>query len=263
MAHLYAHGKNFIHRLYWLSPLMGGILPTAKYLIKARAKPLKVGTANYNNKKFEFRNCDTTALKEVLVDTEYQFLEKIIKSQPEPLIIDIGAHIGTFSLWCYNQNPNSKIIMVEANPASYEILKRNIKECSPQNTYKILNNAAWKNNKTINFSTTGDSMGNKVSEFGDTQIKGLTFKQVYDIASEYNTTIDIMKIDIEGAEEAFFETADLCLGKIKHLVIELHPKSCNTNIVREKLQQNFQYIYEVPNRIDTKPVLYCSNKNNL
>jgi len=238
---------------------MGGVFPTAKYLFRARGKPMENARLAYNDAELEFRNCDSTAVKEVLVDEEYNFLSAFLQSCSEPVIVDVGAHIGTFSLWAYFQNPKVRMLMVEANPESYKILVRNIGKTFSKGQYEILNKAAWRNTDTLTFSTTGDSMGNKVSPDGDIEVRGITFAEIVKRATQNSTSIDLMKIDIEGAEEAFFETADLELGKVKRLVIELHPKSCDTTTVRKKLQQRYKNIQEIPGRVDSKPVLYCTD----
>ena len=259
MASLYAHGKSFVSRLTWLSPLMGGIFPTTKYLFRARGEPMEIGRLVYNGAELEFRNCDSTAVKEVLVDEEYHFLSAFLQSSPEPFIIDVGAHIGTFSLWAYHQNPKVRMLRVEANPESCKILVSNIRKIFSEGQYEILNKAAWRSADPLTFSTTGDSMGNKVSSDGDIEVSGITFADIVKTASSNSTSIDLMKIDIEGAEEAFFETEDSELDKVKRLVIELHPKSCDTQAVRKKLEQRYKNIQEIPGRIDSKPVLYCTD----
>ncbi len=260
MASLYVHGKSFINRLIWLNSLMRGILPAVIYLIQARGKPMKIGHAFYNNVELEFRNCDSTALKEVLVDAEYNFLKEFLKSSLSPVIVDVGAHIGTFSLWVYYQNPKVKMLMVEANPTSHQILVRNIRKNFSAKQYKILNKAAWKNNDVLKFFTAGDSMGNRVSEKGDIKVSGVTFVEIVNMVIANNSSIDLMKIDIEGAEEAFFETADLVLDKVRRLVIELHPKYCNTESIIQKLERRYKHIREISSRIDSKPLLYCTDE---
>ena len=259
MAGPITHLKSFFDRLKWLSPMMGGVLKTALHLIKIRGNPLGMGTAQYHNIHFEFRNCDSTAVKEVLIDEEYDFLSAFLKSCPAPIIIDIGAHIGTFSLWVYHQNPKARMLMIEANPASHKILSHNVAKAFPENQYKILNKAAWKNNDVLKFSTAGDSMGNKISPDGDIEVDGITFVEIVEMATENTPSIDLMKIDIEGAEEAFFETADQALDRVKNLVIELHPKSCDTDSVINKLKKRYKNIHEISERIDSKPVLYCTD----
>ncbi len=259
MANIYNQGKNFFCNLVWLSPLMGGIVPTAKYLIKARGNPMKFGHGFYNEIAFKFRNCDTTAIKEVIVDEEYEFLDEFLKNYDEPNIVDVGAHIGTFSLWVYHRNPKARILMVEANPASYDILLYNTDKTFSEGQHKVLNRAAWKNNDTLHFSTSGDSMGNKVSTNGDTLIGGITFSEIVEIATQDNSSIDLIKIDIEGAEEAFFETDTSTLEKIKRLVIELHPKYCETSGIIKKLESRYKHVRNISGRIDAKPVLYCTD----
>ena len=235
---------------------MGGFVKTAKHLIKIRGNPLGVGTARYEGMDFEFRNCDATAVKEVLVDEEYDFLRVFLKNCSAPVIVDVGAHIGTFSLWAYQQNSKAHLLMVEASPDSYEVLLRNVERNFSADQYKILNKAAWKNNDVLKFSTTGDSMGNKVSSDGDVDVQGITFAEIVNLTLKEHSSIDLMKIDIEGAEEAFFETADAVLDKVKSLVIELHPKSCNAEAVRKKLEKRYKNIRIIQDRIDAKPVLY-------
>lgn len=260
MSSLYTHGKSFLSRLIWLRPLMGGIFPTTNYLFNARGKPMKIGYIKYNGTELEFRNVDSIAVKEVLVDEEYHFLSPFLKLCSSPVIVDIGAHIGMFSLWVYNQNPKSKILMVEANPTSYDILLRNIGKVFPEEQYEVLNKAAWKNADVLTFSTEGNSIGNKVSPDGNIEITGISFADIVKTSCENSVSIDLMKIDIEGAEESFFETAGSELDKVERLVIELHPKTCDTIAVRKKLEQRYKNVQEISGRKDSKPILYCTDE---
>lgn len=261
MANIYSHGKSFISRFIWLTPLMGGTFSTLKYLFEVRGKPWAFGQINYKDAKVVFRNCDSTAIKEVLVDNEYDFLSSYVRSHKDPFIIDLGAHIGTFSLWVYRENPTVNLVAIEANPETYEILKNNISNNIPKKQYNLINRAAWKNDEFIKFSCVGDSMGNKVSEDGQVKVKGITFRELISKISSDHQSINLLKIDIEGAEEAFFETADNLLSRVERLVIELHPKLCNTDNVIEKLNQYYSNIRNISGRIDSKPVLYCQNNN--
>lgn len=257
MAKLLKQFKNFICNLIWLSPFMGGVLSTAQYLIRARGKPMEIGHAVYNDIDFIFRNCDRTAIKEVIINSEYNFLNEFLMSSIEPNIVDIGAHIGTFSLWVYDKNSKAKILMVEANPASHDILLQNIGGIFSDGQFKILNRAAWKNNDILNFSTDGDSLGNKISADGDILITGITLQEIVDLSTLNSPYIDLMKIDIEGAEEAFLFNAGAALDKVRRLVIELHPKFCETEIIISKLKKRYKYVKFISGRSDSKPLLYC------
>lgn len=259
MASLFSHAKSFVQRSIWLAPLMGGTLYAAKYLIKARGKRDSLGVANFNGIRFQFRNCDSTALKEVLVDEEYSFLRDFVRSTKPLYVIDVGAHIGTFSMWLKHYNEDTKTLMVEANPASHQLIVFNFSQNFKDESWKVINRAAWKNDQTVNFSNQGDSMGNKVAQNGNISVQGISFDQLVHDALSCFPRIDLMKIDIEGAEQAFFESAGAALDNIERLVIELHPEACDTEYVRKKLVGRYNNITEISGRLNSKPVLYCSN----
>ncbi len=259
MASLYKQSTNFISRMCWLSPFMGSALRTAKYLLAARGHPLATGKGYYNGLPFFFRNCDLTAVREVLVDREYDILLPFLQKTPEPFIVDVGAHIGTFCIWLHKESPNARIYMVEANPGSHALLVRNTEHRFPQKCWKSFCNAAWKNSEPVRFATEGDTMGNRVSSSGDIKVDGITFKALIEQALKETARIDLMKIDIEGAEEAFFETADSVLDKIDRIIIELHPKSCDTEAVKKRLNKRFKNVREISDRKNDKPVLYCTD----
>lgn len=260
MAHISAHALHFWNRLVRLRPLMGGIVPTVRYLLQARGKPFFIGSIHYQGRDFAFRNCDYTAVREVLMDAEYAFLNDFLSSSAAPCIVDVGAHIGTFSRWVYAQNPNTKLLAIEANPASHNILTGNLAAAVSTSQWTALNKAAWRSDEPLKFSTQGDSMGHKVTTDGDIKVSGMTFKDIVDLALQDAPTIDVMKIDIEGAEAAFFETAAPVLAHIDRLVIELHPESCNTGFVEDILRQYYTHVQTITGRIDSKPLLYCTQE---
>lgn len=259
MLKRYIQLKSFINRLLWLRKPMGGAFSAARYLFAAYGKPFKVGQLVYKGIEFNFRNCDATAVKEVLIDEEYTFLSDFLELTDKPTVIDIGAHIGSFSVWVYHKNKKARFLMVEADPATFEILTSNIARTLPAETYEMINSAAWRDNGVLNFSTESDSMGHKIAQNGNIQVRGITFQQIIAAACKNKGFVDLMKVDIEGAEEAFFETAGTDLHKVRNLAIELHPKLCDTEAVRKKLEQRYKNIQEIPGRIDSKPVLYCTD----
>lgn len=260
MASLYAHGCSFFYRLSWLSGFMGGAFHAAKFLIDGRGNPFFKGVASYHGIKFRFRNCDTTAMKEVLIDEEYDFLKEIVTNTQSIYVLDVGAHIGTFSMWVKNNNKQSKNFMVEANIDSYEIITSNFKSNFSNPSWKAINRAAWKNDDFIKFNNQGDTMGNRVSAQGNVQVQGISFHDVIEQALEFMPQINIMKIDIEGAEEAFFENSNHLLSKVERIVIELHPNSCDVEKVKTTLRNNYNNIREISGRLDAKPLLYCTNE---
>jgi hypothetical protein len=46
-------------------------------------------------------------------------------------IVDIGAHLGSFSVLCHEFWPDAKIVAIEPHPESFELLRRNRRTSRP------------------------------------------------------------------------------------------------------------------------------------
>jgi len=248
---------NLWNRSSWLAQLMPCRLAAVLFLIQARTNRLARSEGTYKTHSFVFRGCDLSALKEVLIDQEYAFLTSLVKSKKPPVIVDVGAHIGTFALWALSENPSARILSVEADPKTYALLLHSSTLSSNADTpWTCTHRAAWKNNDNIAFSDEGDSMSHKVLKTGSLQVSGITLPELIEQTGEEK--IDLMKVDIEGAEEAFICEYPESLKNIHALVIELHPQLCDTEKVRDTLGTYFKTITEIEGRISSKPLLYCT-----
>ncbi len=237
---------------------MGGNLSSLTYILKTRGISSAESLAKYKDLEFKFRRCDVPALKEILATGEYDFLQDILKSTEAPIIYDIGAHIGLFSIWALSVNPNLETHSIEASPKTYEMLSYNVEQANKKGLkWSIQNRAAWKNHDDISFSNSLESsMSHRVDSEGKVKIKGLTFADLINRLPE-NKKIEIMKIDIEGAEEAFLCADNVNMDTVENLIIELHPQLCNTNNVIDILKKNFSKIEECHDDSLSKPLLFC------
>lgn len=244
--------RNFLIRAQWMETFIPGRLAAICSMVRARHDPLMPLNGAYGSYEISFRGCDFSALKEVLVDEEYYFLTGALHESGAPVVLDIGAHIGLFSLWALTVNPASRITSVEASPSTFDILKRNVSQANKAD-WTVINRAAWKNDETLRFAEAKDSMSHKVSATGGLEVQGISLADL----TKGMGDIDLMKVDIEGAEEAFFCADPHALSSVKRLVVELHPQLCDTQRVRETLQQFFPQIDEIQGRKSSKPLLYC------
>lgn len=247
--------RNFYARAQWVETFLPGPVAAVSCLLRARRYPATLTTGRYNDFAFSFRGCDVSALKEVLVDAEYGFLTDAVKSLHFPVILDVGAHIGLFSLWALHVNPTAQITSVEASPGTFRILECNVGLVQKAG-WNAINRAAWKDDDTIRFAEAADSMSHRVSATGGTEVKGISLTAL----TEGLADIDLMKVDIEGAEEAFLCVDPAALAPVKRLVVELHPQLCDTQRVRGVLQKAFPQIVEIQGRISSKPLLYCRKR---
>ena len=117
-------------------------------------------------------------------------------------ILDIGANVGSFSIWANLRWPNSTIHAYEPNPQTFEMLRRNVAHLS---NIQIHNSALWPTDKpTAPFFSRYAGDG----EAGLTACAGRTFKTmppeaVFPVSIIHPNMLphaDIIKVDVEGAE---------------------------------------------------------------
>lgn len=215
----------------------------------------QVMKGRFNDIPFVFRSADVEALKEVLIQREYDIFTGDLGTLEAPVILDVGHHIGTFSLWAFAQNKNAKILGFEADPETYAVAAQNAALGRGRALdWQVMNRAAWENDTQIAFSTKGDTMGHTVHKDGDIHVQGITLGQMLAQAGQ---TVDLMKLDIEGAEEVFLSHSPELLENINSLIIEIHPKKCDEARVMDILRRAYSLIELIPQRKNSKPVVWC------
>lgn len=164
------------------------------------------------------------------------FKEVILKEQYKPIcinnvknIIDAGGNVGYTAVYFASIYPDAKIITIEPDKDNFEVLVENTKNYP---NILPLRAALWGSSKNM-FIHKDNGLGEwgrqtfeantqVIGNLEDT-IKSVTIPQImnaYDM-----DIIDILKIDIEGAEkDVFSKGADLWLPKIRIMAIELHDR---------------------------------------
>ena len=140
-----------------------------------------------------------------------------------PIIIDIGAHIGSFSIRAARECPGAKIIAIEPEPSNYrqlvENLKRNHVKASTENVAitKTSGTLILHRNEKNRGATSGitDAPGERISARSITLPHLLRQKKI--------ARIDLMKIDVEGMEyEILLSLEKKILESIQNLHLEYH-----------------------------------------
>ena len=194
--------------------------------------------------------------------------EKGFDIKENDLVIDVGGHVGYFTIYAAKKAKNGKIITFEPSKESFNVLKNNLKINNIQNV--IIENVgvgAKSGTAILNVDTT-HSIGNSIfyssknSEKEDIQITTIP-----EIVKKYKIkSIDLLKLDCEGAEfEIILNLPSTILNTIKKISMEIH-KIENFDIVDiQKLlvKNNFsikrKYLLQ-----ETKtnwPILYAKNQN--
>jgi FkbM family methyltransferase len=163
-------------------------------------------------------NVDVSTLFQIFFAKEYE-----ITLNSSPLfIIDCGANIGLSAIYYANIYPLATIIAIEPDRNNFKYLEINTAQ------YKnvvCLNKAIWSNTTQIEIIDTGrGNWGLQTRETFSNNLSNIEGICIDDLLSTFEIDkIDILKIDIEGAEkELFSNNYENWLPKTKVIAIELH-----------------------------------------
>lgn len=164
---------------------------------------------------------DNLVIEQVFYQKQYD-----ISLDFEPkTILDCGANIGLASIFFKNKYPNSTIIAIEPERSNFELLTKNL---FPYNNVYAEQKGLWSDSCLLEIIQGEDN--SKWSFYvKPTKIKSdntIDAISVLEIIEKYNLKeIDILKIDIEGAEENLFEkNVEKWLPIVKVIIIELHDR---------------------------------------
>jgi FkbM family methyltransferase len=143
----------------------------------------------------------------------------------QPYIIDCGSNIGVSILYFKNIYPNAEIIGFEPDKNIFLSLKQNIANSNLTNIL-LLNKGLWNQEGKIYFNEEGADGGSileKVSEHS-TNTKTVEI-EIISLRQYLNKPVDLLKIDIEGAESVVFEDCKDLLKNVQKIFIEFHSKA--------------------------------------
>lgn len=142
-------------------------------------------------------------------------------------IVDLGAHIGLTSLYFKSLFPEAQIFSIEPVPGNFKLLKKN---CETNGFHwTLISKCIGSENKKVKFSL--DALSNQYSltrnvskKEGESNFIEIEMITMNDIIREFNINqIDILKVDIEGAEAELFAQCESWISKIRLIIIEVHP----------------------------------------
>ena len=135
-----------------------------------------------------------------------------------PIIIDCGAHIGLASIYFAEKYPKGKIYAYEADPNIAKTLNENLISLGLKNI-ETFSKAVWINDSGVLFKRTNDDSGfvsNSESE-SCLKIPSIRLKNILK-----DKEIDLLKLDIEGAEFEVIKDCGEVLTNVKNIIIEVH-----------------------------------------
>lgn len=187
---------------------------------------------------------DIRVFKQIFVDNEYDSL-----NLPETAntIVDLGANIGLSALFFVKKYPNAHIIAVEPDTVNFEFMKRNLEDYS--NHVALLKAAIWPSDGAVSLVEHDESneglgaWGYRTETLTEGAEASVSAISIPTLMNQFSMDfIDILKVDIEGAEYELFEKDyESWLDKVGLIIIETHDrfKPNSEAMVRNALKGRF------------------------
>ena len=148
-----------------------------------------------------------------------------------PVILDGGAHVGDSTAWLLSRYPAVQVVAVEPLAQSFETLVRN---CAPYGERALPVRAAlWGEPGKVTMRDSGASTGASVMHAGapGERVRALTLGEL--MAELGLDRIDLLKLDVEGAEASIFSAPDagVWLERTGTVLVEIHGESASAAVV--------------------------------
>jgi len=157
--------------------------------------------------------------REIFVQRQYAFPWPAPGAPPR--ILDLGANIGLSALFFKTCHPQAEILAVEADPAIFRYLERNLR-ANAVTGVELLNRAAWSGAGRVAFHPEGADAGRAVAPGGE-GASGTIEVEALDLPALLSRrAFDFIKMDIEGAESTVVPACREGLARARFVAVEYH-----------------------------------------
>ncbi|MBI5753899.1 FkbM family methyltransferase [Candidatus Peregrinibacteria bacterium] len=200
----------------------------------------------YNKKPVEITinsEAEESVFNEIFQEREYKILESVIAKAKSP-IIDIGAHVGMFSVYCAVLNPKMQIFAYEPDEANFAAMKENLKLNGVKNVTmknvavgaEIGQRILYVSKDSHNHSLLGaEAAGDFSGE--EKMVNVVTLERI--LEQNRLASVGLVKMDCEGAEFEILENlSDEVFDVVENFYVECHRYTYEMN--PSKLQEIFK-----------------------
>jgi FkbM family methyltransferase len=148
-------------------------------------------------------------------------IEAWLNERRAPRVMDLGANIGLFGLYVLSRWPGARLTAFEPDPTNAALLRRTITANNFEQQWSVRGTACSNRAATASFAAGlfSESRLAEPNEIGTIDVP------MIDLFAE-DHDVDLMKIDIEGAEWPILTDCRLSELKARVLVLEWHAGGC-------------------------------------
>jgi len=164
-------------------------------------------------------------LEEIYFNGEYDGIIPLLGNNLR-LIVDLGSNIGISVRYWNSHFPSSNIIAIEPDSENAGICMQNVKSVGISDQVILKVACIGSHARTVNLANSDDGEWalhmEEVSKFSNRKVNCITMESVLENIPN-SEQIDILKCDIEGAEQELFKSCATWINRINNIIIELHP----------------------------------------
>jgi FkbM family methyltransferase len=163
---------------------------------------------------------DVSVLRQVLQECQY---DAPLPSRPRR-IVDAGANIGLAAVFFANKYPESEIVAVEPEESNFRLLKENAK---PYPNIHPIQGALWsQEGELLLIDPDSGHHGFQTADINASALHSLGHVSAHTVNTLMKrmnwVRVDLLKVDIEGAEKEVFEACDSWIASVGVCMVELH-----------------------------------------
>lgn len=195
---------------------------------------------------------DLMVFEQVFVEREYQKLVDLVLSYCAPgdvqYVMDAGSNAGFTTIYLKRCFPNAAVLSIEPEESNFSQLVKNVSvnQMAPVETLqaglwkcecKLAISSDFRDNNHWAFQLTESNRPDAIQGYS---VKKLMMKQGW-------PRIDLLKIDIEGAERYLFESTETAgdfLPFVKFIAMEIHDEYNIRDMIHARLKDHNFYFFE-------------------
>lgn len=142
---------------------------------------------------------------------------KFRSGRPDPVIIDCGANVGVSVLYLKSLFPAARITCFEPDAAVFACLEENLRSNGIRDV-ACRHEVVWVDEQGVSFGSEGADGGSVLRTSNAKTLPSIRLRDVL----EQQADIDLLKVDIEGAETTVLIDCGDALCRVRNLYVEYH-----------------------------------------
>jgi len=200
---------------------------------------------------------DVLTLREVWIDEVYR-IPQTASCAPRSLV-DLGANIGLASVWFAAVYGCDQIVAVEPLPENVELLRHNLAQNHIRATVLVC--AVGQANGVGYFAPAGEPNSGHLAPQGEPVDLASMDAVLHELVP--GGKADILKIDIEGAEQTLFTGELQWLAGVQVILIELHPRLIDVPHVIGAIERSGFEIAQPLNELEGAVTCFTARRESL